>query len=333
VFFIRFCLFWGVLLSFVPVLQGIEPHAAMFEAFALQFAVGNLALALAVLLLRRRLRSWRPWAIAGLLGSFWSVATVWPDVTFRAAASPGSPSLKVANVNIWYHNRDVGQVVAYLAALDADIVGLVEVTRESKPALAPLRALYPYGIDCVDRGQPCQAVLLSKFPLDNAFAGRIGGYGTAAAQGDVAWQGRRIRVTVIHIPTPALGPFFRASEPPVPPMPGAPDLWQSQQAAFLAHNIARSREEGADQIVLGDFNSVPWGSLQRAFRGASGLENRGAFPATWAPSWPSWHPSFARIPIDPVFAGGGLAIRSLKVGPDVGSDHLPVEAEIVIKSE
>jgi len=120
-------------------------------------------------------------------------------------------------------------------------------------------------------------------------------------------------------------------EPDVSLLSGAPDLLQSQQIAVLARNLGAPRSDGSGQIVLGDFNSAPWNPVQRAFRAATGLENRAAFLDTWAPSWPSWHPFFARIPIDPIFAGGTLAIRKLKVGPDVGSDHLPVEAEIVMK--
>jgi endonuclease/exonuclease/phosphatase family metal-dependent hydrolase len=70
------------------------------------------------------------------------------------------------------------------------------------------------------------------------------------------------------------------------------------------------------------------GSLA-AFRAASGLENRGFF----APSWTMQLPAIFRIQIDHVFTGGTLAARSLHTGPDVGSDHLPMIAEIELKSQ
>jgi endonuclease/exonuclease/phosphatase (EEP) superfamily protein YafD len=330
--FLRFCLFCGCFVSFLPLLQAIEPRVAGFNAFAPQIAVGNTVLVLALLVFRRRLISYRLWAVVGLAAAIWSVATVWPEMTFAGPQPADGPVLKVANVNIWYDNGDVGQVVEYLAALDADIVGLVEVTPESKVALVPLRALYPHIIDCVDQGSPCQEMLLSKLPLANAFAGQIGPYITTVAQGDVVWQGRNVTITVTHIAPPAYLSHSARGEPEVPLLPGTAALLQSQQIAVLARNLTTLSADGVDRIVLGDFNSAPWSPMQRAFRAATGLENRGAFRGAWAPSWPSWHPFFARISIDPFFTGGALTIRSLKVGSDVGSDHRPVEAEIALKA-
>src|SRR5262249_5149468 len=112
-------------------------------------------------------------------------------------------------------------------------------------------------------------------------------------------------------------------EPEAPHLPGAPRLWQAQQAAVLARYIATL---GPDRLVIGDFNSVPWGSMQHAFRRATGLANRGYFVMSWA----TWLPWPIRIPIDHVFVGGAVAIRHVQAGPVVGSDHLPIEAELGI---
>jgi endonuclease/exonuclease/phosphatase (EEP) superfamily protein YafD len=193
--------------------------------------------------------------------------------------------------------------------------------------LAPLKALYPYSVDCVDQDPICQTVLLSKLPLRRSFAGRVGPAATYVSEAELDWQGRTITVTVIHLTLPSVASHRPAGEPDVPLLPGTAELRQSQQAAVLARHLAAP--ETVDRIVLGDFNSVTWNPLQRAFRAATGLENRGA----WAPDWPAWHPIFARIPIDPVFTGGALAVRSLKTGPGVGSDHLPVLAEIGLRQE
>jgi endonuclease/exonuclease/phosphatase (EEP) superfamily protein YafD len=45
-------------------------------------------------------------------------------------------------------------------------------------------------------------------------------------------------------------------------------------------------------------------------------------------TWPTPLPAPLRVPIDTVFVGGGLSLRDLHAGPDLGSDHLPVIAEI-----
>jgi endonuclease/exonuclease/phosphatase (EEP) superfamily protein YafD len=323
--FIRFCLFWGIVTSFLPVLGRLEPRFATFDAFAPQCALGNAVLVLAVLVFRRRLRSYRWWAIAGLVGAAWSTYTVWPELTFRDPRVAEGPVLRVTNINIWWNREDVAEILDYLSTDSPDIVGLVEVTPKFKAMLAPLKAIYPYSIDCVDQDPICQTMLLSKLPFRRSYAGPVGEALTYVAEGEIDWQGRTITVTAIHLTLP-----FRPPQPDVPLLPGTPAVRQSQQAAVLARHFHVPAAAGAvDRIVLGDFNSVPWSPLQRAFRTATGLENRSA----WLPSWPSWHPFFARIPIDPVFTGGGITIRSLKVGPDVGSDHRPVEAEIAVMAK
>jgi endonuclease/exonuclease/phosphatase (EEP) superfamily protein YafD len=84
-----------------------------------------------------------------------------------------------------------------------------------------------------------------------------------------------------------------------------------------------------DLILLGDFNNVAWGPAQSAFRTATGLENRGHLALTW----PTWMPWPLRLPIDQVFTGGDLVVHRFVSGPAIGSDHLPVEAEIAAKPQ
>lgn len=327
--FLRFCLFLGIVTSFLPLLHGLDVRFAAFDAFAPQCAVGNAMLVVALLIFRRRLRSYRWWAAAGLIAAAWSTFTFWPEMSFRPPPVAEGPVLRVANINIWWDREDLAEVVDYLAAESPDIVGLVEVTPKYKPMLAPLKAIYPYSVDCVDLDPICQTVLLSKLPLQRTYAGPVGDAMTYVSEGEIVWRNRTITVTVTHLTVPSHLPYRPPDRPAPPFLPGTPEARQSQQAEGLARHIARAPAGDADRIVLGDFNSVPWNPLQRAFRAATGLENRGH----WAPDWPAWHPVFARIPIDPVFTGGALAIRSLRTGPNIGSDHLPVEAEIGLKQE
>jgi endonuclease/exonuclease/phosphatase (EEP) superfamily protein YafD len=325
--FLRFCLLGCIVTSFLPLLDGLDVRFAAFDAFALQCAAGNLVLVAALLIFRRRLRAGRVWATAGLLAAGWSIAAVWPELSYRGPAVAEGPVLRVANVNIWWDRKDLDAVVDYLSRESPDIVGLVEVTPQYKPMLAPLQALYPYSVDCVGQDPVCQTVLLSKQPLRRSYAGPVGPSMTYVSEGELDWQGRSVTVTVTHLAVPSVYPDRPPGQPEPPMLPGTAELWQSQQAAALAAHL--NAPAPVDRILLGDFNSVPWNPLQRAFRAATGLENRGH----WAPDWPSWHPFFARIPIDPVFTGGALALRSLKAGPDIGSDHRPIMAEIGLKQQ
>ena len=113
-------------------------------------------------------------------------------------------------------------------------------------------------------------------------------------------------------------------DPPEPVLSGVPRLDQSTEAANLAAFMA---SQPADLVLVGDFNSTPWNPVQPAFRAATGLDNRGHVLF----SWPSWAWPIFRIPIDQVFVRGRLEVTQARLGPNVGSDHLPVEAEISLR--
>ena len=78
----------------------------------------------------------------------------------------------------------------------------------------------------------------------------------------------------------------------------------------------------------GDFNATPWCRAFRRLVSASGLVDtalgRGV-QTTWNARYPA-----PRIPIDHVLVPPTAIVLRRQVGPDVGSDHFPVEAEFVL---
>lgn len=312
------------ILTILPLLWPLIPRATIFAPMAPQcVALGLLLAVIAILARRRKL------AALSLIVAIWNASVIWPDVSpFRdRPTAMGQPVLKVVNFNLRFKNQRLDAVTEYLIASRADIVGLVEATPYSKAALLGLKTVYPYSIDCVDTVPECQNMLFSKFPLKNAYAGPVDGRYPTIAMAEVEAPGfPPLTVVVAHLMTPFTRPrgSLAAVDPGPPPhFADAPDLEQSHQAANLAAFLRRQK---TDLILIGDFNSAPWSPLQQAFRAASALDNRGHFLPTWPTSvWPIF-----RISLDPVFVRGRPRVTQLRLGPDVGSDHLPVEAEIVV---
>jgi endonuclease/exonuclease/phosphatase (EEP) superfamily protein YafD len=326
---LRFCLFCAVALTIAPFLSFIDARAAAFQAIALHLAVICALLAVPLLIYRRRF-----WGAAGFLAALWNIALAWPsiaaNVTAAFADTPKGRALKVVSFNLSYDNPGFGKAVDFLAKSGADVIGLSEVTPEAKAALAKLKEIYPHSIDCVGQDRFCELMLLSKKPLRYSFAGRIGPKLTYVASADIDWQGAPLSVAVAHIVLPFKTPDWQPlqtwipADDPSPLLAKTPVLWQSVQMAVLAGYV---QSLGPDRIVMGDFNSAPWSDVQTAFRKALLLDNRGPLALTW----PTQLPPPLRIPIDTVFVGGGLSIRDLHAGADLGSDHLPVIAEIGTK--
>lgn len=302
--------------ALMPLFHPLWPMASVTEHFAVQILIGAVLLAILALALRR----WR-WlvpVIAIALIQLWIMHPYWPRLAGEAAAAT-SGDFKVVSLNVWYRGESYAAVRDYLASSDADVIGLVEVTPRWKEELAPLRAIYPYGIDCIGADPRCEEMLLSRHPFARSGAARIDGKLPVLAWGEIALPGRGpLTIAVTHLVWPLLplGGIHTGVAPR-----GLPQLVQAQQADSLAGGLPAP---GSDFILMGDFNAAPWSRIQQDFRAASGLDNQGFV----APSWPSWAPGFARLPIDHVMVRGDLRLVSFHPGPDVGSDHLPVEAVV-----
>jgi endonuclease/exonuclease/phosphatase (EEP) superfamily protein YafD len=310
--------------SLMPLLWRLDPRFVALEPAAPQFAAAAAILALGFALLKSGKAVMIALGIAAWnLGQFGPAAI---DLSSARALADAEPRLKVVAFNLWYRNTDPAATLAYLAHSGADVIGLVEATPRLKDALAPLTVLYPYRVDCVGTDPDCEIMLLSKRPLRNATAGKVDGRYPYIAEGEIDWGGRAVTVAMTHLSWPFLlpkQPVLDATvlEPPLPEFPDVPRLTQSLQAANLASHVNGLPK---NLVLMGDFNSASWSGMQAAFRAATGLDNRGHY----LPSWPTFTWPIFRLPIDHVFVRGGARVTDLRPGPSVGSDHLPIEAEI-----
>jgi endonuclease/exonuclease/phosphatase (EEP) superfamily protein YafD len=325
--------------SFAPLLGDYYPAFGIFEAFLPHMTAASLPLALLALCFRPR---WL--AVLGPLVFAWNIGTIWPYLPFHEAegvtvngavadaktGADSAPRLKVVSANVWYRNNGYDAAVHYLENADADVVALVEVTPQWVTAMQPLYEKYPYRIDCMSMLPPCEMLLMSKHPFKRSFAGRIEGRSPVIAWGEIAFGGRDIIVAATHLSwllrSEITGGRIVPSGALQPLPPGPYPLVQSQEAANLAQYLDGL---GPDLVLMGDFNSVPWSRVHVALRGATGLKNAGPM----VPTWPSWQPSWIRLPIDHIMTRGALTRLSFHRGFYIGSDHLPVEAEIAVTPE
>jgi endonuclease/exonuclease/phosphatase (EEP) superfamily protein YafD len=81
-------------------------------------------------------------------------------------------------------------------------------------------------------------------------------------------------------------------------------------------------------MVLGDLNTTSWSPHFRDLLKRSGLrDSRRGFGVQ--PTWPD-EPWFLRIPIDHALVSEDLVVTQRYVGPDIGSDHLPIVVEFAV---
>ena len=274
----------------------------VFSQFTVQFIVITLAFAIGLLMPRARLLAAFLIIIAGLLaiGSWSHLMSRNPATLGQAGA--GEKEIRVATFNTWYSNQNVTAVQAEIERLDADVITLMEVGPNKKPALAALRARYPYQVDCFNIDF-CNLVILSKYPV-------------AEQEARVGWEGPpmiRARfgpelggLTVIGVHTIRF-PHSRA---------------QFRQVVALSDLIDSLPGR---KLVMGDFNATPFSRIISTIAGRTGLRRLSTLP-----SWPS-NFGLPQVAIDHIFVSPAIrAVQSAQIGQSAGSDHFPITLKIAV---
>lgn len=284
-------------LSWLPVWP-----CSLFEHFRPQLAVLGLLTIGAAAVLRHRVLD---------LAAVSTLLTALP-VAASLAARPGVGPRDGAQVRVLVLNvrRDSAgfQAVAELIARERpDVIGLVEVDERWLDALAPALASYAGRIE---HPQPDNfgLALYARGAVDGGVVDLASPFPTIAA--DVSVDGATFHAVLTH---------------PIPPISGAA---AGMQDAHLDGVAAHVNQAAPPIVVMGDLNATPWSRPFVRLQAQTGLCDsragfgvQGSFPASSA---------LLRIPIDHLLASCTVGVRDRRIGPDVGSDHLPVIVDLVV---
>jgi endonuclease/exonuclease/phosphatase (EEP) superfamily protein YafD len=301
---------WLLVASLLPWLAGLLPWPPATRAWIT--VLENLRLHIATLAALTALASLLLWrgrlVVAACLVVALSGAPIVASIQAPPSVAAETPKMKVLAFNIWTRNHDLDRIMAYLRAEQPDIVFLEEVKEEHKQVFAALKDLYPTQVTCHESTTACETMLLSRYPARSTRAGPIDGALPSAAIAELEIDGRVLTAVATHV----VWPF--------------PFAGQDAQREQLLH-LAQSLQDFDEPLLLGgDFNGGAWVRNQRDFKERTGLIGEPGYHPTW-PALPIYGqavPEGLRIPIDHVFARGGLVVLSAEAGPKLGSDHLPL---------
>lgn len=217
----------------------------------------------------------------------------------KVAAQQPAQGLTVLALNTWHGHGDVRRLEQYLAAVPAQVVVLSEFGPDKRPLLADLKAAYPFQVDCAEWA--CSLALLSRLPFEAAGIGHI-----ASDQPAFVWArlGGALTIVGTHLHRPSRNPWLH-----------------ERQVSALAQFVRRI---GGPLILAGDLNTSPWSNAFRTLRATTGL----APASILLPSWPAWPLPLPQVALDHIFVSSDLAVAAAGTGPAVGSDHLPVWAQV-----
>jgi endonuclease/exonuclease/phosphatase (EEP) superfamily protein YafD len=214
-------------------------------------------------------------------------------------------SLRVLSFNVLMRNPDKQRVLDYLMASDADVISLVEVDQKWLAALAPLQAKYPYHV-ADPRPDNFGVAMFSRIPWEKAEVLWLGEPGLPSIEARMRHEGRDLVIIGTH---------------PVPPAGRRNAGWRDGQLGRLAQHVSQLH---IPALVVGDLNATPW-SVGLRIATASGLGFRSLSPP-WTPTWQVR--SIFAIPIDQELSTAPLVVTGRSVGPDLGSDHRPLNISV-----
>jgi endonuclease/exonuclease/phosphatase (EEP) superfamily protein YafD len=223
--------------------------------------------------------------------------TAAPAAPTSTSTNPQVPVLRIASANLHLDNADPRPLAQWLAMAQPDIVVLVELSPGFAQGLTAITG-YPHRITH-PRDDPFGLGVLSRHPLQSAQLLDLPG-NTPLLRAVVQLHGTTLHLSAAH---------------PMPPI-SREDF--ATRNAMLQRETRYLQHTGQPAILAGDLNASVW---SRAFAGdALGLQRT----CGMAPTWPAALGGFFGIPIDHVLTSSHWQVAACAVGPDIGSDHLPI---------
>jgi endonuclease/exonuclease/phosphatase (EEP) superfamily protein YafD len=226
-------------------------------------------------------------------------------------ASAMDIQLRVLLLNVHSTNTRHERVLDLVRADAPDLVGLLEVDDQWLEALSPLRSQYPHLV-AEPRDDNFGIALYSRMPLSEAQVVYLSEAGVPSI---------RARLAGKPLATGGVTPFLVLTHP-LPP--SSPDQFRLRNEQL--HALALTVGELDPVILLGDLNVTPWSPYFRQLLRegrlrdtARGFGLRGTWPAQFPP---------LRIPIDHCLVSAGVDVLERRVGPALGSDHLPLRVTL-----
>ncbi|HEX2724483.1 MAG TPA: endonuclease/exonuclease/phosphatase family protein [Beijerinckiaceae bacterium] len=221
-------------------------------------------------------------------------------LTYGATDAAGrSPDLRVVTFNMWNKGARARDTITFLRESGADVIVLQEAGAAG-PIVSALRDTYPHAVPCPPAR--CELRLLAK----QAFS-ESGRHARSDDNPPLVWA-RFVRNGFSY---DAVG--VHLAYPFDPERQEAHVEWLSAFLAQRRHSV----------VLAGDLNLTPFSWKLAKLATSAGLRRHGtllmSFPAhEWVPA----------VLLDNVLSTTDFATVTIRTGPHLGSDHLPVIADL-----
>ena len=252
------------------------------------------------------------WLLAAGIGLAANLASIVPWYLPAPESRVGDDAIKITvlSSNVSSRNDDPAKLVELVNQEQPDILGLIEVTPGFLGGVDAGLGHLPFRHEAAAEGFWGLA-LYSRLPLSDTGITRFGDTVPPSLTATVQLGGTEVELILVH---------------PFPPMTANLAKRRNTQLDQMARYI---RESDKQVVLIGDLNTAMWSPYYDSFVELTGLRNaRMGFgvTSTWPPT------RFLGVPIDHIFHSESFITEEFRVLSNIGSDHLPIAADLVVPS-
>jgi endonuclease/exonuclease/phosphatase (EEP) superfamily protein YafD len=310
--------FWGLIIfatmiicacTVVAFFGGLWWRFDLTANFRLQYFI-CLLVALIVFLIGKK---WLWAAVAGVFALVNLLDILPAFIRPGKQSEPSAKSYTVLLANVLSSNKRYEEVRQLIRSTDPDIIAIVEATQAWMKELSLLGEEYPHVVSR-PREDNFGIALFSRIPFQKSEIAQIGTAGVPTVVARIGVENAELSVIATH---------------PFPPTRKSTSGHRNRQLEELAE-YARSVK--GPILFVGDLNVAPWSPHFKRLLRRSGLHDsrrgRGI-----QPTWQAGFPWFLRIPLDHVLHSPEITVHRRELGPNIGSDHLPVIVEFSLATK
>jgi endonuclease/exonuclease/phosphatase (EEP) superfamily protein YafD len=245
-----------------------------------------------------------------------------PYITVVKPTHVDSPKIRAVSINLDFRNLAYDKAVSFINQSQPQLLILEDFSERWENGLRKTLAKYPYFIRLKyadaysveeDFMEPFRGVLkkhkislalFSKLPFKNKKLGQVETYPTPYVMAQFNFNKKSFTLFGTHLMIPAGNVLSKL---------------RNQQIRVLTQKIQSINQP---TVLLGDLNITPWSPFFKDFVQKTGLKETRKNFGIYS-TWPTGYP-FMRIPIDHSLTSNEIIVHSLRLGPNIGSDHFPL---------
>lgn len=250
------------------------------------------------------------WGILAALLAILNLCTILPLFRSGNPSEETHPQYRVLLANVNTANPHHRRVSSLVQTSSPDFIILIEVD-EAWLVNLNLKGLgYTHEL-AVPRGDNYGLAIYSRYPIARTEIKYYRGTKRPSLAAQVRIDGLPLNILATHPPPPKSRKLARIRD--------------SQIMALMAFS------QGLDEAVLccGDLNTTSWSAAYRNHLEQGGLVDSRQGSGIQG-TWPTWMP-LLKIPIDHIWISREVRVHRRRVGPKIGSDHLPVMLDFSIR--